>query len=261
MSGLARGRLSLAESDIRPGALVDDAEDTFVFTVPPRDVPDLQRSDDTVESPNIDDGENNDWGDMNAAPDEDAGDGWDAVQGDGDVSMLETTLQDADTTILQKHKAAKKKRIKISKHGIQYPSLPSGVVKKLATTYARTSGNGKAKISKDTLDAIMQASDWFFEQVSDDLGAYAQHAGRKTIEESDVITLMGRYASPVPQDGHISNSTRYRQRQINAATTPFSLAQKFLPRELLQELRMAPPTKVKRGRHLAQVDMVEEDTE
>jgi histone H3/H4 len=183
--------------------LADDTENTFVFTVPPRDVPDLQRSDDTVESPARDDGEdNNDWGEIDAAMDEDAEGGWNTVHEDVDTSMLENTLPDADTTIVHTHKAARKKKIKISKHGLQYPSLPAGVVKKLATTYARTSGNGKAKISKDTLDAIMQASDWFFEQVSDDLGAYAEHAGRKTIEESDVITLMGRYVSrPPSKDG------------------------------------------------------------
>lgn len=206
-AALARGRLSLGESDIRPGVRADDTENTFVFTVPPREVPDVQQSDDTVESPNRDHGENNDWDEMDATANQDAEDGWNPVQEDVDISMLESTLQEADTTVVQTHKASRKKRIKISKHGIQYPSLPLGVVKKLATTYARTSGNSKAKISKDTLDAIMQASDWFFEQVSDDLGAYAEHASRKTIEESDVITLMGRCVSAHPQDGHISNST------------------------------------------------------
>lgn len=105
-------------------------------------------------------------------------------------------MLDNDTTVLEMAKVPKKKKVKMSKHGIQYPSLPPGVVKKLATTYARAGGNGKAKIGKETLDAIMQASDWFFEQVSDDLGAYAQHAGRKTIDETDVITLMKRYAWP-----------------------------------------------------------------
>jgi hypothetical protein len=45
-----------------------------------------------------------------------------------------------------------------------------------------------------------------------------------------------------------------RQRQTNAATTPFSLAQRFLPRELLQELRMVPPSKFKKGRQLEQMD-------
>jgi hypothetical protein len=50
----------------------------------------------------------------------------------------------------------------------------------------------------------------------------------------------------------------YRQRQINATTTPFSLAQKLLPRELLQDLRMIPPAKIKRGRQLERVDEVDE---
>ena len=154
----------------------------------------------------------------------------------------------------------KKKKIKISKHGIQYPSLPLGVVKKLATTYVRMSGNSKPKIRKDTLDAIMQASDWFFEQVSEDLGAYSKHAGRKTIDESDVVTLMKRYLFP-----QFNDTSRYliihafRQRQTNATTTAFSLAQKFLPRELLQELRMVPPPKLKYGKQLEKFAEAEED--
>jgi len=134
-----------------------------------------------------------------------------------------------------KRRVIKKRNIRVSKHGIQYPSLPAGVVKKIATRFARTSGNSKAKINKETLEAIMLASDWFFEQVSDDLGTYSRHAGRNTIDESDVVTLMAR------------------QRQINASTTPFSLAQSYLPRELLQEIRMVPPPKSKGGRRLASV--------
>ncbi|OTA87544.1 hypothetical protein M434DRAFT_60178, partial [Hypoxylon sp. CO27-5] len=112
---------------------------------------------------------------------------------------------------------------KISRHGIEYPSLPQGVVKRLATTLAKTAGVGKAKISADVLGAIMQASDWFFEQLGDDLSAYARHAGRKTIDESDMMMLMRR------------------QRQTSASTTPFALAQRYLPRELLQEMRMTVP--------------------
>lgn len=191
--------------------MADDTENTFVFTVPERDVPDLQQSDD---SSNGDGGGNNDWREMSPVAPDDAEDHWNAVHEDVDISMLESTLQDADTTAATTLKGPRKKRVKISKHGIPYPSLPAGVVKKLATTYARTSGNSKAKISKDTLDAIMQASDWFFEQVSDDLGAYAEHAGRKTIEESDAITLMGRYVPPSTSKSgiylivHITDSAR-----------------------------------------------------
>jgi histone H3/H4 len=207
--GLGRGRFSLAsgrDSDIRPAVLPeDDTENTFVFTVPPRDALDPEQSDDVagdpvddaaddaLESPSEDDNEDNDRSQMVMVEAEDAEAFNNPMEGDADTNIPNNTLQDFDTSIAEPRKSTKKKRVKISKHGIQYPSLPQGVVKKLANTYARTSGNSKAKISKDTLDAIMQASDWFFEQVSDDLGAYANHAGRKTIEESDVVTLMKRY--------------------------------------------------------------------
>jgi len=92
-------------------------------------------------------------------------------------------------------KRQKKRGIKVSKYGIEYPALPAGVVKRLAQTFAQTSGVGNAKISPDTLKMISQASDWFFEQLGDDLQAYAKHAGRKVIDESDMLTLMRRYGT------------------------------------------------------------------
>ncbi|PWY82256.1 hypothetical protein BO70DRAFT_362178 [Aspergillus heteromorphus CBS 117.55] len=115
------------------------------------------------------------------------------------------------------------KQKKLSRHGIPVPNMPAGVVKKLATRFARARNGSKAKMSKETLAAIEQASSWFFEQASDDLAAYSKHAGRKTIDESDVATLMRR------------------QRHTNNATTIFSLAQKHLPKELLQDMRLAMP--------------------
>ena len=102
---------------------------------------------------------------------------------------------------LEKHVEAKPavqrlpKKLKKSRYGIQYPSLPSGVVKTLATSFTQSSSNRRSKISKDTLAAIMQASDWFFEQIGDDLGVYNEHSGRKTLDESDVLTLMKRYSN------------------------------------------------------------------
>ncbi|EAQ89824.1 hypothetical protein CHGG_06443 [Chaetomium globosum CBS 148.51] len=128
-----------------------------------------------------------------------------------------------------------KRTIKISKYGIEYPSLPPAVVKRLAQNFAKAGGI-KGKITPDAMKSIMQASDWFFEQMSEDLQAYAKHAGRKTIDESDVLTLMKR------------------QRQINPNTTPFALAQRNLPRELLQELRMPPPVIPKKRRKIKGVD-------
>ncbi|KAK2785167.1 hypothetical protein FQN53_007909 [Emmonsiellopsis sp. PD_33] len=85
-----------------------------------------------------------------------------------------------------------RKQQKLSRHGIPVPRLPSGIVKKLATRFAQTGGGGKSRISKETLAAIEQATEWYFEQASDDLATYSKHAGRKTIDESDVMTLMRR---------------------------------------------------------------------
>ncbi|KAJ4140379.1 hypothetical protein NW768_001740 [Fusarium equiseti] len=122
---------------------------------------------------------------------------------------------------------ANKKRKRISQHGIEYPSLPPAFVKRVAQTALQSSGLTNQRLSAETLDALIQSSEWFFEQLGDDLGAYADHAKRKTIEESDVFTLMKR------------------QRQIGPRSSMFSLAQKHLPRELLQELRMPVPQPIK----------------
>jgi len=90
------------------------------------------------------------------------------------------------------HIAPDPKQKQYSRHGIPVPKMPSGVVKKLATQFARGRAGSKAKINKQTLAAIEQASSWYFEQVGEDLAAYSKHAGRKTIDESDVTTLMRR---------------------------------------------------------------------
>ncbi|KAL4991560.1 centromere kinetochore component CENP-T-domain-containing protein [Aspergillus falconensis] len=115
------------------------------------------------------------------------------------------------------------KQKKLSRHGIPVPNMPVGVIKKLATRFVRARAGPKAKISKSTLAAIEQASSWYFEQASEDLAAYSKHAGRKTIDETDVTALMRR------------------QRHLNNNTTVFSLAQKHLPKELLQDVRLAMP--------------------
>lgn len=131
------------------------------------------------------------------------------------------------------------KQKKLSRHGIPVPNLPAGVVKKLASQFARTGAGSKAKINKAALAAIEQASSWYFEQVSQDLAAYSKHAGRKTIDESDVTTLMKRYTAPSPAS--LSHANILRQRHINSSTTVFSLAQKHLPKELQQDMRLAMP--------------------
>ncbi|PKS09368.1 hypothetical protein jhhlp_003982 [Lomentospora prolificans] len=150
-------------------------------------------------------------------------------QEDDEVEVSADAVTEA--IVQEKAKARKRKRgPKISQYGIEYPSLPPAVVKRLAQTFAQTSGVANTKITPDTLDALSQATDWFFEQIGDSLQAYAKHAGRKTIDESDVITLMRR------------------QHQVGSSTTPFSLAQKHLPRELLQHLRMPVPMPARKRR-------------
>ncbi|KAK2743403.1 hypothetical protein FQN57_004868 [Myotisia sp. PD_48] len=109
---------------------------------------------------------------------------------------------------------------KVSKHGVPVPRIPSGVVKKLAMRFAKTGGKNKARINKDTLAAIEQATDWFFEQASEDLSTYSKHSGRKTIDESDVVALMTR------------------QRHVGKGSSVFALAHKYLPKELLQDIRL-----------------------
>ncbi|MCJ1479797.1 hypothetical protein MMC13_008483 [Lambiella insularis] len=93
------------------------------------------------------------------------------------------------TTVFKR--SEKPRARKSSVHGV-LPPLPVSVVKKLVVSCARPCGGQRTKINGEILGAIMQASAWFMEQVGDDLGTYAVHAGRRTINESDIIMLMKR---------------------------------------------------------------------
>ncbi|PNY24425.1 Uncharacterized protein TCAP_05635 [Tolypocladium capitatum] len=131
-----------------------------------------------------------------------------------DVDMAGTGNVTADLTRLRdepSRRAAKprKQQKRISRHGVEYPPLPPSFVKRVAQTALRSSGLSNPRVSADALIALTQASEWFFEQLGDDLGA---------------------------------------QRQIGPDATMFSLAQRHLPRELLQELRMPVPQPTKKRR-------------
>ncbi|KAF8455129.1 centromere kinetochore component CENP-T-domain-containing protein [Terfezia claveryi] len=127
------------------------------------------------------------------------------------------TKQSASTKSLRKTKPPSTKPLKLSRYNLPIPSLPPRLIKKLATNFAGSAGKG---ISNETLTQIIKASDIFFENACVRLGEYAEHAGRKTVGEGDVELLMKR------------------QRILNPQNTMFSLAEKYLPRELLQEIRM-----------------------
>ena len=107
-----------------------------------------------------------------------------------DVLLNESWLPKSKSWAKVRQKKAK--ALKMSRHGISHPSLPSGVTKRIASTCSRAMGMKKSNISRESLKAIMEASDRYFEQFSEDLGVFAHHAGRKKIEESDVIAVMKR---------------------------------------------------------------------
>ncbi|TGO40954.1 hypothetical protein BHYA_0029g00640 [Botrytis hyacinthi] len=253
-----RSLLPGRSSDIRPyNSPSEERDATFVFTVPPPEIParfdpSLSPEDNPTAMPIMDE--------ISSSPANFQGDDFEmddeAMNGETDTRRLSDLVTDDEaingedgtrrlsigafedsrlsddgplTASFQKVISGSAKRTfqrkvnKVSKHGLKYKSLPLGVVKKHAINLARNGAGKGDKLSGDALDAIMQATDWFFEQISDDLSTYSEHAGRKTIDESDVLMLLRR------------------QRQTNATTTPFSLAQSRLPRELLQDVRMVPP--------------------
>ena len=108
-------------------------------------------------------------------------------------SALDRSLQaPEDPASVQKRMGTRRKELKLSKIGLDYPSFPAASVKKLALSFMKSQGS-KAQLNKDALATLVQTTDDFFEQIGIDLAAYAQHAGRRMIEESDVLALMRRY--------------------------------------------------------------------
>ena len=84
------------------------------------------------------------------------------------------------------------KLVKKSHHRFLYPRFPSGVTKRIASAFVRSVGSRSTTIDKETLNAISEATDRFFGQLSNDLGVFANHAGRSNINEKDVIAVMSR---------------------------------------------------------------------
>ncbi|KAF3000710.1 hypothetical protein E8E13_002786 [Curvularia kusanoi] len=156
-------------------------------------------------------------------------------------SALDRSLQAPEASeSVQKRMGTRRKETKLSRIGLDYPSFPAAPVKKLALSFMKSQGS-KAQLNKDALAALVQTTDDFFEQIGIDLAAYAQHAGRRMIEESDVLALMRR------------------TRKISSNTSSFSLAQKMLPRELLQQLRMEPRPKLKGQKRKRLAAVLEEE--
>ncbi|KAJ4988934.1 hypothetical protein SVAN01_05558 [Stagonosporopsis vannaccii] len=164
-------------------------------------------------------------------------------------SALDRSLQAPEASeSVQKRMGTRRKEVKLSRVGLEYPSFPAAPVKKLALSFMKSQGS-KAQLNKDALAVLVQTTDDFFEQMGIDLAAYAQHAGRRSIEESDVLALMRRYVTFLAYCTYTTSSN----------ATSFSLAQKMLPRELLQQLRMEPQPKLKSQKRKRLPTVQEED--
>lgn len=181
-----------------------------------------------------------------------------------EVSALDRSLQtqSPERPASAKQRVKSTKEVRISKRGLDYPSFPAAPVKRLALSFMKSQGS-KARLSADALAALVKNTDDFFEQISIDLAAYAQHGGRKMIEESDVVALMKRYVIIIllytlVQICAFDLLTAFRTRKTTSNNTSFSLAQKMLPRELLQQLRMEPPVKL-RGQKRRRLDTIQEE--
>lgn len=194
------------ESDFGIQVPVDLDENTFMVVPEVQDSPDrhpVEEEEPVYEdyAPLVDqrsDSYDGDLGELGDTPDLE-----DEEAADGGTRQVDEETQ-TDVFIAKKaeqRSSSKKKDVNISKHDIEYPSLPPAVVKRLAQNFAKMSG-AKGKITPDAMTTIMQASEWYFEQLGEDLGAYANHAGRKTIDESDVLTLMKRYRTIHDQVSH-----------------------------------------------------------
>lgn len=119
--------------------------------------------------------------DLNTTHDDDHEDPW--VDSDSDHEAA--TSAPPPRTI--KKNTRKPRALRQSAYGIDYAPLPPAVIRKLASQLSAT------KLSKDTLRVLDEASEAFFRQTADSLRAFARHAGRKTVDESDVVQLMMRW--------------------------------------------------------------------
>ncbi len=108
-----------------------------------------------------------------------------------DIQCLDDPI-DSEANATVEHRIRRLKPLKKSRHGILYSSLPPKVSKRIASSFDCKSGGRQTGMSRETLGAITEAGDSFFQQLGGDLSAFAKHAGRKKIRESDVITVMER---------------------------------------------------------------------
>jgi histone H3/H4 len=137
----------------------------------------------------------------------------------GPESTDETTRQMTTIEAAALSRTPRRKKLKLTRNGNTVPVLPSSLVKRVATEGMTRMGKKKPIISRESLTALEQATEWFFEQVGEDLEAYSNHAKRrKRIDDTDVLTLMKR------------------QRVLGRGQSLAELAEEFLPEDVLLDL-------------------------
>ena len=245
-------------------SLASEPDPTFVFTLPQRarernqlqnHIPPPDHDLYETQDDGDDDDDNHDSGALASAPP-----AFDRLSSLGEAAIS------GNASVVPDRTKRTSRVLHTSRHGLKYPSFPAAVAKRLATSCARTVGAGKLRLNAESVQALVQASDQFFEQLADDLASYAQHAGRKKIDEADVVTLMKRCVQAALSCRNSFSKRRMwtciryqvcatcisllthwrRQRQLSQNKTPFSLAQKTLPRELLQMIG-APPSRKRKA--------------
>ncbi|KFQ68071.1 Centromere protein T, partial [Phaethon lepturus] len=73
-----------------------------------------------------------------------------------------------------------------SRRKTREPELASSLIKRIFSHYA------KMPVARDAFKIVEKCSERYFKQLSDDLEAYTNHAGRKTVEMADLEVLMRR---------------------------------------------------------------------
>lgn len=202
-----------AEEDlfVSPGGGIED-EGTFLLQMPEAATLGLPRA---TTSPSLkrrleqpDDPRDEDFEDINSGSDEDA------------VPLTEQSPSHTrKQTPLEAVASRPRKKLKLTRHGTTVPSLPTSLIKRIAIDARTQVGKKKPVLSKDHVKGLEQATEWFFEQVGEDLEAYSSHARRKKrVIGDDVLTLMRR------------------QRLCKKPGELAKLAKDWLPRKVLEEL-------------------------
>lgn len=142
----------------------------------------------------------------------------------------------------------------MSAHGIPVPSLPRDLIRNLASQFS------SKQLTKDVLPALDIATHEFFKNIASphpptrrltfsmDLATFAKHAGRKAIEEGDVQMLLQRQRIVQVAGGGAKKSV-------------FSVAQRYLPGELLGRVRMVKGGVKKRVKRVRRTEVLEEQEE